>query len=232
MDSGEKERLILANVEKDSCLDGQVEVAFFKRLAACGRPASSGEAGQFAFNVVLHDPDRFVCQGRNVPEDLFVSLFRLQRVSLLGYALPPSLLDSIGYEDRAFWDDIAEEDLRSVTDEFDGQVQVGNRLKVVWVTDFADIADRLTDLSSLVNSLGLEEDRYVLCSYNREDAGRTLHVPRAIDAIDQPLFQVVDDPNADHGWTGPTDGRVEERLPEAVHRNCKIVPRQWQLGKR
>ena len=76
----------------------------------------------------------------------------------------------------------------------------------------------------------MDADRYIFCVYNREDTERTLHVPRALDGVNQPLFQVVDDPSADCGWTKPADGTDEDGLPEAVHRSCSVVPQRWELA--
>ncbi len=166
MESGAKEALVLANITKDSCLDGDVETAFFERLAACDPPPSTpGEAWFLACGIVRDDPDRFVCQGREVPETMFAGLFRFQSVSALRYALPGPFLDSIGYRDKEFDDDTEEEDLVSVADEYDGLVNLGNQLQIVWVADFAEIEGRLDDPPALANWLGLDADRFIVCVY-------------------------------------------------------------------
>ena len=193
-------------------------------------PSTPDEAWLLACKIVQDDPDRFVCQGREVPETMFVGLFRFQSVSSLRYALPPPFLESIGYRDKDFSVDTEEEDLLSVADEYGGPVNLGNQLQIVWITDFAEIENRLIDPPALANWLGLDADRYIVCVYNREDTGRTLHVPRALDGVNQPLFEVVDDPAADCGWTKPTDGSKEGGWPEAVHRNCSVVPQRWELA--
>ena len=229
MKAGAQEPLVLANIEKDSCLDKAVTTAFFERLAACGPPSTPDEAWLFACKIVRDAPDRFVCQGREVPETMFVGLFRFQSVSALRYALPRGFLESIGYRDKEFCDDTEEEDLRSAADEYDGPINLGNKLQIVWVTDFAEIENKLNDPTALTNWLGIDAHRYILCVYNREDTGRTLHVPRALDGVDRPLFQVVDDPAADCGWTKPADGSEEGGRPEAVHRKCSVVPQRWEL---
>ena len=232
MESGDVQRHILRNIESDSCLSDEIERRFFERLAARGLPASSGEAWAFACATVRNDPDAFVCKGHEVPHNRFVTLFRLQEVSSLGYVIPQDVRDAKGYRDKGFADDSPEEDLLAFTDQYDGPVELGNLVQVVWVTDFAAINGDLNNLAEVANRLGITADRCVLCVYNRGETHRTLHVPRALDGIDHPRFRVVDDPSAKHGRTVPISGSPDEGLPEAVHRSCSIVPQRWELGKR
>ena len=161
MESGARE--VLASIEKDSCLEKAVETAFFARLAARKSFSTPDDAWLFAGKIVQDDPDRFVCQGREVPKTKFVALFRFQRVSSLSHVLPPRFLESIGYRDKEFCDDTEEEDLRSVADEYNGFITLGNAMQVVWVTDFEDIEGRLGDHAALVSLLGMDTDRYILC---------------------------------------------------------------------
>jgi hypothetical protein len=95
---------------------------------------------------------------------------------------------------------------RQAYDEYDGPVNPGNVLQVVWVADFTEIEDGLNDPRALANSLGIDAARQIVCVYNRDDTGKTLHVPRALDGVNLPKFKVVDDLAADCGWTKPTDG--------------------------
>lgn len=230
MHSGDQESRILANMENDPCLDEDVERAFFDRLAARGDPARPKQAWALAQQTVQADPDGFVCQGREVPRDLFAALFRLERVSSLRRIIPREVLDAKGLRDRELIEHAPEEELRSVVHEHHGPIQLGNKLQVVWVTDFARIETLLNDLPQIANRLGLQADRYILCAYNREDTDRSLQVPRALDGVDNPGFQVVVDCSADYGRTRPVNGPPEQGLPEAVHRSCSIVPRRWELG--
>jgi hypothetical protein len=231
MESGEQQRRVLANIERDPCLDNEVEAAFFERLATQGPPSSPDEAWGSAQEVVRDAPDRFVCQGREVPANRFVTLLRFQRVSSLGYAIPENVRDARGFRDKEFTVDTPEEDLRSFTDEYNGPVNLRNPIQVVWVTEFAAIEALLGNLAEVAGRLGIEvTDRCVLCVYNRGDTGRTLHVPRALDAVNHPQFRVVEDCSADHGWTLPLNRPPDQGLPEAVHRSCSVVPRRWQLA--
>ena len=133
MESGAREPiLVLANIEKDSCLVKAVEAAFFERLAASGPPSTPDEAWLLACKIVQDAPDRFVCQGREVPKTMFAGLFRLQGISSLRYVLPQGFLESIGYRDKEFSVDTEEQDLRSVADEYDGPIDLGNELQIVW----------------------------------------------------------------------------------------------------
>lgn len=231
MESGSEASQVLANIEADPCYDGGVTEEFFARLAARGDPASPQQAWAFAYETVREAPNKFVCQGWEVPGELFAGLFRLQRVSSLRYVLPPEVLDGKGLRDREFAGGISHEDLRCIVDQYEGPVKLGNELQVVWVTDVAQIEGLREDINQIIIRLGLPPDRYVLCEYNREDTNRTLHVPRALDAVNQPLFEVVVDCSADYGRTRVIGGSAEEGLPEAVHRACSIVPTRWELAE-
>ncbi len=232
MEAGEDERRILRNVEQEPCVHSTVETDFFAHLAAKGVPSRADQAKSFGYQVVQSDPNRFVCQGRQVPPGRFEVLLRLEQVSSLRWRLPEEELGAKGLRDRDLADDVSEEDLRSVTDEYDGVVRLGNALQIVWATELTAVQSSPADqnLNRLSDRLGLGRDRYILCVYNRGQT-RSLHVPRALDAIDHPRFRVVLDCSADHGWTHPTTGPPEEALPEAVHRDCTVVPVQWGLGQ-
>ncbi len=132
---------------------------------------------------------------------------------------------------------LPDEDLRAVTSEYDGPINLGNLIGLVWVADHDQVKDLTDDLRRLIDRLGLvwsdDEAQCILCAYNREDAGRAdggrmLHVPRALDAVGDPQFEVNRDCSADHGRTRPMTRPIDEGLNEAVHRNCSVVPSLWE----
>lgn len=221
---------ILSNVRKDGCVDPEVANEFFNRLGSRAPFGDQYEAKTAAFNVVQGDQNRFTCKGKAVPADRFRGLFRLEDVESLRYRVPEAL-DRAGVTDSEVVADLAEEDLLTLTNEYDGEVSLGNRLGVVWCADAA--GSLAGDMSTLVDRLGIaglkNADRCVLCRYDRSRTGRALHVPRMLDAIDRPEFEVVKDCEADNGMTRPLRRPAAEGLPEAVHRRCTVVPELWEL---
>ena len=231
MEGGEEERRILDNLRKDPCIDGNLTAAFFSSLCAQGDPKNPEEARSFAYKVVEEGPYRFSCQGREVPAHLFSKLFRIETVSGLRYSIP-GMLQRLGITDRVLDAGPTDEQLRSLTDEYDGPVELGNGLQIVWASDFEVISPLADNLRVLSDRLGLDkvfqEGRCIVCVYGRDDI-QSLHVPRAFDAIDMPMFEVVVDCSADYGKTKPLSLPLEEGLPEAVNRSCTVIPISWEM---
>ena len=228
-----KEQGILANVRKDPCLPDGTEHDFFTRLADSGALQDAEEAAGQAYKVVKGDPDRFVCQGNPVPGERFVRLFRIDSVDALRYRVP-EVLANVGLTDKdVILSHVPDEDLRVVTDEYKGEVKLGNDLQIVWVTDRYEALPVMSDWKLLSDRLGRPSDgveaRCIFCGYNRNATGRTLHVPRVLDAIGRAEFEVNEDCSAEAGKTSPIARLPEEGLPEAVHRSCEVVPELWEL---
>ncbi len=227
------EQQIIENLREDPCVDDRVTGEFFSRLAVAGSPADAEEAIKFAHGVVQGDVDLFTCTGREVPDNTFVTLFRIDHVQGLRYRVPDAL-DALGLSDAELAaDDVSEDDLRAVTDDYDGPVNLGNELQIVWVTDHKDVFPSLDSLQSVCDAVGLPNasraDKCVICVYKRGDTGTTLHVPRVLDGIAISEFSPNTDCDADTGRTRPLTGPPEDGMPEAVHRSCVVVPDCWEL---
>ena len=223
-------RRIVANVWKEACVDSGMAQEFFDSLGRKGPFRDEHEAETGAFNVVYGDQDRFTCKGKPAAADRFRSLFRLEDVSSLRYRVPEALARG-DVTDSELVGELPDEDLLTLTNEYHGEVSLGNRLGVVWCADAA--GSLAGDMTTLVERLGIaaleNADRCVLCKYDRSTTGKSLHVPRVLDAIDRPEFEVVQDCDAETGMTRPLEGSTAEGLPEAVHRCCPVVPEVWEL---
>jgi hypothetical protein len=235
MDAGDdKERRIVENLRADPCIKPTIIDEFISRLLNGALPNTSEGACRKAYRVVKEDPDTFVCQGQEVPSTMFTVLFRIEDPDAMRYRIPDEL-DRLGFRDAVVLADLSDEDLRLLTDEYGGSVQLGNDLGIVWVTTMDEVVDLVPDmLGSLCNRLGLPwsavVSRVVLCAYNRHETGRTLHVPRALDAVNRPEFEVEANCGANMGMTRPLAGSPDDGLVEAVHRSCSVVPSLWKLG--
>lgn len=234
MGSGaDRHRRILVNLREDPCVHDEVAAEFFSRLASAGKPDDPEQAIRLAHEVVRADPDLFTCTGREVSDNTFLILFRIEDVGGLRYRVPEAL-DALGLTDSALSaDEASEDDLRAVTDDYEGPVNLGNVLQIVWVTDYDVVLPSLGKLESVCNALGLPrtspEAKCVICVYKRGDTGTTLHVPRVLDGIAVHEFWPNADCSADTGKTRPLTGSPDDGVPEAVHRSCRVVPERWEL---
>jgi hypothetical protein len=126
------------------------------------------------------------------------------------------------------------EDLRVLTDEYDGPVSLGNELTLVWASDWAAVGPFAGDPAALADRLGCPRSELgphvVLCAYERTNVPGTLHVPRALDAVDQEHWRPNNDCSARHGWTRPASRSEEDGFPEVVHRSCTVTPEHWELA--
>ena len=222
---------ILENLQKEKCIDNKTWDEFFNCLTLKDKPRHAGEAKRWAEDVIQGNPDKFTCRGHEIPKKLFALLFRLEDMKALRWRIP-DCLKRLGIVDEELIKGLPEEELLSVTDEHKGIVMLGNKLGIVWATDYKIVGNFLSDLDKLIDKLGLKnlvnEERCVLCVYDRSDTGSLLHLPRSFDGLNNTRFEIVDDCNADFGKTLPLNPH-EQGLPEAVHKKCKIIPKQWKL---
>lgn len=232
MRSDEDAANILENIQAEVCLPDPVVDDFFSEIAAETPPQNAQEARNIAESIVKNGKETFLFQRREVPNNRFSELCRLEQPSALRYRIPDEELDKRGLRDLDLSADINEEDLRAVTDEYDGHVTLGDQLEVVWSSDFVETEPYLDDLHRLADLLGLNwNERYaILCRYRRIDTGRTLHVPSALDGVKHPRFKVVVDCEAECGKTRRASGNPDDGLSEVVHEKCTVRPLMWQLG--
>jgi hypothetical protein len=105
------------------------------------------------------------------------------------------------------------------------RLRLGNALGICWVFDHL-AASPVSNGDSLCRRLGIMPgvDSRVLITYDAgELSSTTLRVPRALDAIDQPLFLACADCEAPTGTTRPLPPEMTG-LPEAVHPAKPITP--------
>ena len=221
MEEGEEQRRILVNLQREECLKKKVAEEFFGRLSRKGNPKTPKQAQDFAFEVVKAGKALFTCQGRRVPGKAFSTLFRMESAKDLRYRIPKAL-DPKGLRDDAI-NRLSDEDLRSVVEDYRDAVTLGSQLRIVWVTDFRAVEQLLDRVSVVADRLGMDlkgENRWVTFVYNRKGLRCSLRVPRSLDGIDKPRFQLVEDCSAKAGRTAPMTAK-EAGLPEAVHRGCR-----------
>lgn len=163
-------------------------------------------------------------------------LLHLDEIGSLRYRLPHEARKHLGYSPHKFEEyPVSEEEIRRFTDDYPGEVILGNPLEITWVTDYVSVESLIDDLGALVDRLGLGnmigKPYCILCVYNKGEDGIKLHVPRALDAIGNPSFRVVEDCGAESGITKPVTLPAEDGLPEAVHRKCSVKPERWELRR-
>jgi hypothetical protein len=254
----DEEKRVLENMETDPCVRPDVERDFFSRLASTGTPATSKEAWEQAKGVVFSDPDRFLCTGNEVPKALFRLLVRLcDGGKFLDRILPASEAKRLKAETGLSGDpgqindrqmDALSASLRKYA-EGGGRVVPGKWDHAVWVgdQDVARVPAGPNPLSrvprQIVERMGLLPDRltqgeqlagrFVVLIYERSATGRTLHVPRVLDAVHQPEFRPEVDCGAPHGTARPLGSAAKSGasgLPEAVHRSCETQVKHLGLG--
>jgi hypothetical protein len=219
---------ILGNLRRDNCIESKISDEFFQSLADKGNPCSPEDAKNTAIDVIRADPDKFVCQGGEIPSDSFNTLFRLEDVTKLGKHLPDEHLRKFGIRDRKSLNskDLPDDELSDIVHMYKGTLDLGNRLDIVWVAD--NEKTEQIGLKDLVVRLGLDnlktEKRCLKIVYVRGKLEKSLHLPRSFDGIDNGQFEVVEDCKADAGMTLPLNLPPEQGLSEAVHRGCKVEP--------
>jgi len=83
-----KTKRILENLRRDNCIKSEISDEFFNRLAAKGNPRCPEDAKNAAIDIVKTDPDRFTCQGQEISDSSFNTVFRLEDVEKLERHLP------------------------------------------------------------------------------------------------------------------------------------------------
>lgn len=226
---GEDEQCIAYNFLRDPCVPQDVEREFFERLARKGSTWDSASARSAAIDIVRDEPDRFTLAGRSVPDHRFQTIVRVEGASQLAFRLNndshTELLARFGLPKGRPFRDFSAADLGPILTWLREQpITVGNARQIVWVTDQAEIAAASGGPSELGGRLGLRsldgEDLAIAYVYDRTANGVSPHVPRILDAPDEPRFEPVIDCDAEVGLTRAIDGGAG--VPEAVHRRATI----------
>ena len=231
---GPRQQAALRNIREDPCVPPPVADRFLNALGSLPPPANHVEAYNLALSLVADQDLGLTCSGNEVPEDMFTVLFRFESVDTLQLRVPDACA-VIGLKRGEQVLSITDEDLATLTDEYSGPVKLGNRIGIVWVTDHEQVKPLLADLRQLADRLGLELDaalsRIIICVYARSGTPESLHVPRALDGLDQVLFRVNLDCSAPCGFTRLASDPNMWGLPEAVHRSCSVTPQTWSYRR-
>lgn len=232
MESGnEEDRRMLMNLRKDNCIKPKVAQDFFDQLAGKGNPNTPNDAKNAAIDIVKADSDRFVCQGRKIPRS-FSTFLRLVRISNMKWLFPEHL-SSFGLRDKNLLNrtELPDDELNDIIQMFKGELNLGNLLDIVWVTD--NEKTEQIDLNELIDRLGIvglkEDERCLKLVYKRKNTKKDLHLPRSFDGIDNCQFELVENCKANSGKTLPLNLPPEQGLPEAVHRGCKVEPEIFEV---
>jgi len=238
---------VLGNLERDLCVPAATE-EFYRCLALTAPWTDWEEAWDAAKQIVWGDPDTLCCCGGSVPHDLFFSLVRFMMVRTIIRGLddldPGTSADLINryHIDTCnpdHWpEDLTEDRLSALCDELASDCSTGYPNGVTWVADAHEVPWNKPDLREILRGLGLphfENQIWVqVLRYNRADIKpKKLHVPRTLDAIDNPDFDVAVDCNATTGITKPTlEAEVGTTgYREAVHRTCNTTMETLEIKR-
>ena len=222
---------ILANIQRENCISQQIAGDFFTKLNALGQPNDFREAIEKAEKVIINNALVFTCLGREIEQQIFVRLIRLEDLSSLVWRIPDVIAEK-GLTDEDI-KTLPEKRLLSLTDEYKGSVDLGGKFKIVWVSDADQVSD-YSDLRTLIDRWALpnllNEKFCVICIYRRENATE-LHLPRFFDGLIYEMFLLEPNCDAPYGKTQPLTMPKEQGLPESVHRRCEVIPEKWILGR-
>jgi hypothetical protein len=236
MDSTISEKSILTNVKSDECTPCMPRRRFFSALnnSLRGIPANQKlephEAKRIAWDIVHRHSDKLTLRGKAV-EAPFERCLRICTIDALRFMIPREEQWARGILDSDLINGVSDSIVIALTDDYDGTVNLGNQLQIVWTTDLTAAEPLLGQFDQLVDRLGLAPARYVVCVYYLRDTGMTGYVPRSFDAIDHPRFYLVQGCSESPGKTRPINSKPDLGLPELVHRRCSIVPDQWYLAQ-
>ena len=227
---------VLDNMESDSCVDAAHEYTFFQRIEASGPPTDVVKAWNAAKNAAsgASGGNDLYCTGKEVPDDRFLSLVRVIRAEDAFYVVDDAYRS--GKETGTTHAELEKCDFDTLHDfvvGYDGSTggNIGKPNTPAWVAEHsAGLASLFSNGVELTKRLGLpwqhqsvvKRNMYVRIAFDRGDLPESLHVPRVLDATDNPPFRPNPDCAADHGLTMPLPGAAGPGFPEAVHRACKV----------
>ena len=191
---------------------------------------------QAGMSVVTMHPDELYCTGREVPADRMNSLVRFVRLRDIIWLIPDSeterkemLVQKLPFLRRKRpRHPLSRAHRDSLKQDLGRDLRVGRDEGVAWVTDDTVLPGTNAPLRTIVQRLGLthfKDDAWlIVLRYNRDDVPHSLHVPRSLDAMGHPAFEVQTDCSAPVGMTKPLPEAPEGVVgcPEAVHRSTRV----------
>ncbi len=228
---------VLQNLMDEICLDPADEAEFWNRVDISGPPADFYSAWSAAKNSVWASP----CLNRKVNG---VSSGHFDRI--VRFTLPEKLPDMFPALDltasgltRAALEKASQAEIQELVDEASTFAEM-RLLYLVWGTEQSSELDSIRPYpQNLMDRLGLRLHRdqiqdgkcCVEIQYDRASlpSGITLHVPSALDGIDNDQFRPRTPCGGPYGTTEPLTPNLGAGLPEAVHDGCNVMSFEVKL---
>ena len=231
MSTSSESAQVLQNLIDENCLDPSHETEFWHRLGAAGNPADFYSAWAAAKKSVWTSPS-LNRKLNEVPDGRFDRIVRFTLPVKLPDMFPTLALAASGLTMAAL-DKASEIEIQELLDEASTIPSV--RLQyLVWGTEQSpELNSMKSHPENLMNRLGLRphsdqiRDRKccVEIQYDRSalPPGTTLHVPSALDGIDNDQFRPRGPCGRPCGTTEPLTPALGLGLPEAVHDGCNVM---------
>ncbi|MFC5457233.1 hypothetical protein [Prosthecobacter fluviatilis] len=222
---------ILQNLQDEACIDPATEEEFWRRVESAGTPTDSSAAWKAARNSIWQSPS--LNRKRNlVAAGHFDRLVRFTLPTKLPDMFPALDLASTGLT-RAALDSATSTQIQELLDEAATSASVDFQL-LVWVTEQSPALDAVrATASDLMDRLGLKAHYAqitgggccVEIQYDRSSLPSTvsLHVPSALDGIDNDQFRPRNPCSVAFGATEPLTSGSGPGFPEAVHESCSVM---------
>ena len=239
---------MLRRIEIDDCLSGAVVTRFFDAVSA-GIAASALPAGQpfrqradwakARLLFALENVRQHVCvQGPEVAAGFFPMLARVRPARDYRWCLPTTARQQFFLDfgiERDEWPNASDDQLRQWIEghqvDYVGPIETGGRSGSAFVTDNSQLPVPIPDFAQLQYLLGLvfadgSRTLGIVWRYTRATLaaqGRRLCLPRSLDGLDYPPFEMETNCSAPHGRTRQPNGNPG--LPEAIHEGCQVPGR-------
>lgn len=226
MNADSETKKIADNVRADECIHQNVVDTFFERISEKNEPSSSKEAKNIACEVAWGDPDTFLCQGNEVPDHRFHTMFRVYATISIRNLIWDRIIESGTNRKKLINGQLPATQEKAIIDNFTGPFQFAEDNRIIWATEDDGSQQQNSKTDELIARLGMShfktDQNCVICKYERQYVDSTLHVPRSFDALDQPNFAIELRCDAETGTTKPIGDENVYGMPEAVHRNCTV----------
>lgn len=215
---------ILRNIELEQCISNDIWDIFFDELKGASF-TDFQSAIRAACDILKSNPLQYYFKGNTPPINVFIDLFRIEKITSMTYRIP-NFMHETGLTDLDL-STMESDQINYLLEEYSKEASLGNQLGIVWATDLKYIEPNLSDISKLINLLGIKSstigNKFVLFKYKRKSVPGNLHVPRVFEGLDSPEFRLQVDCSKTSGMTLPISGPEDSGLPEIVHASCNIV---------
>ncbi len=237
----------LQNILDEECIPGAAEGLFFSELENLLTPPAwptpinavthGKAAAALAVLAVRGVAPALYCQGPALNGSAgFSKLARLRSAKNYHNYLPArerdAFLASINKSDVEVENASASELRQWIENHlrtYSGDLNLSHRKGVAWVTDSDQLGSPAPSLSEAADALGLHDLRTepagILFRYERTKVGQQ-HLPRSLDALENPPFAMKTDCNLPHGTTRRISTGADG-LPEAIHPGCNLAKTEF-----